>query len=175
MSFPALRRSFSPKFILSFLRFIFNTLNLQSRAENFSTFNEKSRRSHIAAVRFTIGEGYLSDYFICPASRGKSGKTLCKVFPVPFSVCEAPKAPRRGDPRRGSPREKTVHRTVFSPRPALRFALSGACLLGTLRGNSAIAIAARGLCPRDPRGLLKKAGETFFCFRTVRGIKRSRT
>ena len=99
MSFPALRRSFSPKFILSFLRFIFNTLNLQSRAENFSTFNEKSRHSHIAAVRFTIGEGYLSDYFICPASRGKSGKTLCKVFPVPFSVCEAPKAPRRGDPR----------------------------------------------------------------------------
>ena len=92
--------------------------------------------------------------FICLAFAQQIwGKPFARFPPSPLSVCEAPEAPRRGDPRRGSPREKTVHRTVFSPRPALCFALSGACLLGPLRGDSAIAIAARGLRP-NARGVL---------------------
>ena len=89
-----------------------------------------------------------------------------RVFPEPLSVCKAPWAPCRGNPRRGFPREKTVHRTVFSPPPALRSALPGASLLGPLRENSATAVAARGYSPLDSRNPFEKGlTENFFVLR----------
>ncbi len=88
-----------------------------------------------------------------------------RVFPEPLSVCKAPWAPCRGNPRRGFPREKTVHRTVFSPPPALRSALPGASLLGPLRENSATAVAARGYSPLDScKPFEKGLTENFFRF-----------
>ncbi len=92
-----------------------------------------------------------------------------RVSPRPFPGCEAPVAPRRGDPRRGSPRrgsprEKTVHRTVFSPRPALRFALSVGRLLGVLRGISRSAERNEGLRAPRPARPFEKGRRKLFIF-----------
>ena len=109
------------------------------------------------------GTRYCGGSFCLPRLRSaKRGHSPAGFSPHPFPCCEAPRAPRRGDPRRGSPREKTVNRTVFSPRPALRFALPGARLFGSLRGDFALCGVRRGAPPPRPRGLLKKAGENFY-------------
>ena len=76
------------------------------------------------------------------------GAFLGKPF---FVFCEAPMAPRRGNPRRGFPRPETVHRTDFG-LPLLRFALhyAGACLLGTLRGIPRLLSRLVGSAPETP-------------------------
>ena len=58
-----------------------------------------------------------------------------------------------GDPRRGSPYVKTVHWTVFTPRPAFRWR----------RGFRALRSAPRAL-PLDPAALSRKGGRKAFNF-----------